>query len=59
MGILYGAYLIVSSKKLQFLGLASLKFEFLPWEYSTALFALSLGLGCVGSLVAVSRFFEA
>lgn len=58
LGILFAAYALVSAKKLHFLGLAALEFSFLPWEYILSLLILSLGLGCIGSLIAVGRFFE-
>jgi len=68
---LFSAYLLLSAKKMHFLGLAVLDFVFLPNEYvfsilfiSVALgligsfIAISVALGLIGSFIAVGRFFD-
>ena len=55
---LFFVYLILSTKQMHFLGLAVLDFIFLPSEYSLSIFLVSVGLGLLGSFVAVGRFFE-
>jgi cell division transport system permease protein len=55
---LFMGYFILSTKKMDFLGLAMLDFVFLPREYALAIFLLSVGLGLLGSFVAVGSFFE-
>jgi len=56
--VLFSGYLILSAKKMHFLGLALLDFMFLPQEYVLSLFIISIALGLGGSFIAVGRFFD-
>jgi len=56
--ILFSGYLLLSAKKIQFFGVALFDLLFLPREYAFAIILMSLGLGLVGSFIAVGRFFE-
>ena len=58
LGILFAGYMVLSTKKMQFLGLAVLEFNFIPHEYAVALCLASVVLGLAGSFIAVGRFFE-
>jgi len=55
---LFSGYLLLSTKKMYFLGLAVLDFAFLPREYAISIILMSMLLGLVGSFIAVGRFFE-
>jgi cell division transport system permease protein len=55
---LFLGYFMLSTKQMHFLGLAVLDFVFLPRAYSLSIILVSVGLGLVGSFVAVGRFFE-
>ncbi len=55
---LFLAYFFISKEKAYFFSFALLDFSFLPYEYSLAIFLLSVFLGLVGSLIAVDRFFD-
>jgi cell division transport system permease protein len=56
--VLFSGYLLLSAKKMHFLGLALLDFMFLPQEYVLSLFIISIALGLGGSFIAVGRFFD-
>lgn len=56
--VLFSGYLILSAKKMHFLGLALLDFMFLPQEYILSLLIISIALGLGGSFIAVGRFFD-
>lgn len=56
--VLFSGYLILSAKKIHFLGLALLDFMFLPQEYILSLLIISIALGLGGSFIAVGRFFD-
>jgi cell division transport system permease protein len=56
---LFLGYLLLSERKLHFLNLATLNFDFLPSQYIFFILVLSLVLGFLGSLIALGRFFEA
>jgi len=58
VGLLFGGYLFLSSKKIEILGLAPLEFVFIPAAYVVALVLIGLGMSAIGSLVAVGRFFD-
>ncbi len=58
VGLLFGGYLFLSSKRFEILGLAPLEFGFIPAGYVVALLLIGLGMSAIGSLVAVGRFFE-
>lgn len=58
LSILFLAYLMISSEKVQFLNLAVFDFVFIPNEYILSIFLLSVALGLVGSFIAVGRFFR-
>jgi len=55
---LFSGYLLLSTKKIAFVGLAMLDFSFLPHEYALSIICASVALGMVGSLIAVGRFFD-
>jgi len=55
---LYSGYLLLSAKKVHFLGLAILDFVFIPNEYVISILLISMALGLVGSFIAVGRFFD-
>jgi cell division transport system permease protein len=55
---LFSGYVLLSTKKMHFLGLAVLDFVFIPHEYVIAILLISLFLGLVGSFIALGRFFE-
>ncbi|MBW1703702.1 MAG: ABC transporter permease [Deltaproteobacteria bacterium] len=56
--VLFSGYLLLSAKKLHFLGLAVLDFVFLPNEYVFSILFISVALGLIGSFIAVGRFFD-
>lgn len=56
--ILFLVYTLFSLKKIQLLGLGVLEIIFLPTEYLVFILSLGLILGLMGSLIAVSRFFD-
>ena len=58
LSILFLSYILFSLKKVQVLDLPILHIVFLPSEYVVFLLCLSLGLGLMGSLIAVGRFFS-
>ena len=53
---LYCGYLLLVTKKISFLNLAVLEFQFLPYEYWLSIFIISVILGLIGSMIAVGRF---
>ena len=53
---LYCGYLLLVTKKISFLSLAVLEFQFLPYEYWLSIFVISVILGLIGSMIAVGRF---
>ncbi|MCD4717718.1 MAG: permease-like cell division protein FtsX [Desulfobacterales bacterium] len=55
---LFAGYLLLSAKKMHFLGLAVLDFVFLPNEYVFSILFISVALGLIGSFIAVGRFFD-
>ncbi len=55
---LFSGYLLLSAKKMHFLGFAVLDFVFLPNEYIFSILFISVALGLVGSFIAVGRFFD-
>ena len=55
---LFSGYLLLSTKKMHFLGLAVLDFVFIPNEYVISILLISVALGLVGSFIAVGRFFD-
>ncbi len=57
--ILLLGYLIFAVKKIQFLGLITLDFAFLPVEYIILLLFTGIALGVVSSLIAATRFISA
>jgi cell division transport system permease protein len=57
--VLFSGYLLLSTKKVHFLGLAVLNFIFLPREYLLSIFLISVALGLAGSFIAVGRFITA
>lgn len=57
--ILMSGYLFLSAKDVHLLGLTVLDFIFLPHEYVLLIFLISMGLGLVGSFIAVGRFIAA
>ena len=56
--ILLSGYLIFAAKKIDFLGLITLNFVFLPAEYILFLLFIGVALGVAGSLIAVARFIS-
>ena len=56
--ILYLGYFILSTKKIQLLGLAGLDFTFIPYEYALSIVLLSVLLCLLGCFIAVGRFFD-
>jgi len=56
---LFSGYLLLSTKKVHFLGLAVLDFIFLPLEYTFSIFLISVALGLAGSFIAVGHFITA
>ena len=56
--ILYLGYFILSTKKIQLLGLAGLEFTFIPYEYALSIVLVSVLLGLLGCFIAVGRFFD-
>jgi cell division transport system permease protein len=58
LSALFFGYLLLSTKKMHFLGLAVLDFTFIPREYAVYIFLISVALGILGSLIAVGRFFD-
>jgi cell division transport system permease protein len=56
--VLFSGYLLLSAKKMHFLGLAVLDFVFLPNEYVFSILFISVALGLIGSFIAVGRFFD-
>jgi cell division transport system permease protein len=57
-GILLAIYSLFSIKTIQVFGLPLIDFQFLPLTYSIAVIGLSVILGFIGGLVAISRFFR-
>jgi len=57
--ILISGYLFLSAKEVPLLGLTVLDFIFLPHEYVLLIFLISVGLGLLGSFIAVGRFIAA
>jgi len=55
---LFSGYLLLSAKKMHFLGLVALDFVFIPNEYVISILLISVALGLVGSFIAVGRFFD-
>jgi cell division transport system permease protein len=55
---LFSGYLLLSAKKMHFLGLVVLDFVFIPNEYIISILFISVALGLVGSFIAVGRFFD-
>ncbi|MBW2615088.1 MAG: ABC transporter permease [Deltaproteobacteria bacterium] len=55
---LFSGYLLLSAKKIHFLGLVVLDFVFIPNEYVISILLISVALGLVGSFIAVGRFFD-
>jgi cell division transport system permease protein len=58
IGLLYLGYVMLTTKKMHFLGLAGLDFIFLPYSYSLSIVLISLSLGLLGCFIAVGRFFQ-
>ena len=56
--ILFLGYLAVSSKGFALFEAATFRFAFIPIEYVLSLFLVSIGLGLLGSYIAVGRFYE-
>jgi cell division transport system permease protein len=56
--VLYGGYVLLSVKKADILGLALLDFVFIPQGYILIIFLVSIGLGLLGSFIALGRFFR-
>jgi len=56
--VLYSGYLFLSARKVQFLGMPVMDFVFMPKEHVLSILALSVILGLLGSLIALSRFFD-
>ncbi len=56
---LFLIYSIVSLKAVHLFGLPVMEIVFLPQGYAILIILLSLGLGLLGSFVAIGRFFEA
>jgi cell division transport system permease protein len=55
---LFSVYLLLSAKKMHFLGLVVLDFVFIPNEYVLSILLISVALGLIGSFIAVGRFFD-
>jgi len=58
LAVLFGLYSIFFLKKVQVIGLPVLNITFLPTEYLGSILLLGLGLGLIGSFIAIGRFFE-
>ena len=56
--VLYGGYILLSAKKADILGFALLDFVFIPQGYILTIFLVSIGLGLLGSFIALGRFFR-
>jgi cell division transport system permease protein len=56
--VLYGGYILLSAKKADILGFALLEFVFIPQGYILTIFLVSIGLGLLGSFIALGRFFR-
>jgi cell division transport system permease protein len=56
--ILYSGYVLLSVRKADILGLALLDILFIPESYMVTIFLASIGLGLLGSFIAVGRFFR-
>ena len=56
--ILFFGQFFFFSKEMHFLGFAVLKFSFLPPEYIFAIITISMLVGLIGSLIALSSFFK-
>jgi cell division transport system permease protein len=56
--ILYSGYVLLSVRKADILGLALLDFVFIPESYMLTIFLVSVGLGLLGSFIALGRFFR-
>jgi cell division transport system permease protein len=56
--VLYGGYILLSAKKADILGFALLDFVFIPEGYILTIFLVSIGLGLLGSFIALGRFFR-
>ena len=58
LGVLFSGYVILSSKVERILGLAGFGFHFIPAWHAGALWAAAVGLGLLGSAIALGRFFR-
>lgn len=58
LGILYLSYLLLSAREIQWMDIPVLEVVFVPPHLLLAVFAGSALLGVIGSLIAVSRFFD-
>lgn len=56
--ILYSGYILLSARKADILGPALFDFVFIPKGYALSIFLVSLGLGLLGSFIALGRFFR-
>jgi len=56
--LLYSGYALLSAKKADILGFALLDFIFIPHPYILTIFLVSVGLGLLGSFIALGRFFR-
>ena len=56
--MLGGGYLFFATKEIQFFGMNSLDLVFVSFGHMTLLFLISVALGMIGSLIAISRFFK-
>jgi cell division transport system permease protein len=56
--LLYSGYLFFATKDLQFFSAISLGLVFLPITHVLSLLLISVGLGIIGSLIAIGRFFR-
>lgn len=58
LSVLYLGYALLSAKRADILGMAVLNFTFIPAQYAFTIFVVSMGLGLLGSFIALGRFFH-
>lgn len=58
LSALYLGYALLSVKKTDILGMAVLHFTFIPVQYAFTILVVSMGLGLLGSFIALGRFFH-
>lgn len=56
--ILFLGYFMLITKKVQFLSIGVFDVVFLPYGYALSVLLLSVGLGLIGSFLALGRFFK-